>query len=308
MSHKVIILGSGAAGYTAAIYAARANLDVSLIAGPEPGGQLATTTEVENFPGFPEGIMGPELMQNNMKKQAERFGTTMVADIITEVDLSKRPFTLKSQSSSYECDALILATGASAKWLGLPDEKKYIGKGYSSCATCDGFFYKNKQVIIVGGGDSAMEEANFLTKFAEKVYVVHRRDTLKASKIMQDRAQANPKIEFIWNSEIKEFIGMEKMEGVKLYNNKTDEYSEMKIDGVFAAIGHHPNTEFLGGQITLDPAGYIVPSSKTMTNIPGVFAAGDVVDTVYRQAITAAGEGCKAAIDAERWLEGNSKL
>lgn len=303
MSHKIIILGSGAAGYTAAIYAARADLETILIAGPEPGGQLALTTEVENFPGFPEGIMGPELMEVKMKKQAERFGTKMISDVIKEVDLNKAPFTLKSNENEYQCDALIIATGASAKWLGLEGEKKYVGKGYSSCATCDGFFYKNKELIVVGGGDSAMEEATFLTKFASKVYLVHRREELRASKIMQERAKANEKIEFLWNTEITELIGDEKVEAVKLYNNKTEETKEMEIGGVFVAIGHNPNTKFLGGQITTDESGYIVPQEKTMTNVAGVFAAGDVVDTVYRQAITAAGEGCKAAIDAERWLD-----
>lgn len=303
-SKKVIILGSGSAGYTAAIYCSRANLETVLIAGQELGGQLATTTDVENFPGFPEGILGPDLMEN-MKKQAERFGTKMVTDFIKEVDFSSRPFKLKGSSEEYEADAVIIGTGASAKWLCLEDEKKYIGRGYTSCATCDGFFYKDKEVIVIGGGDSAMEEATFLTRFASKVYVVHRREELRASKIMQDRAMNNEKIEFIWNSEIVEFKGAEKVEGVVLKDTKTGETKDMTIDGVFVAIGHKPNTEFLGGQITLDESGYIVPQQRTMTNVAGVFAAGDVVDTVYRQAITAAGDGCRAAIDCERWLEEN---
>jgi thioredoxin reductase (NADPH) len=299
---RVVILGSGSAGYTAAIYASRANLDTTILSGDEIGGQLGTTSDVENFPGWPEGILGPELMEK-MKKQAERFGTKMKSSLAKSIDMSKQPFVIDTGDEKIEADALIVCTGAKARWLGLEGEKKYIGHGYTSCATCDGFFYRGKEVIVVGGGDSAMEEATFLTKFASKVYVVHRRDELRASKIMQDRALNHEKIEFIWNSSISKFHGEEKIESVTLKDTQTGEEKDMNIDGVFVAIGHQPVTEFLGGQISLDDAGYIVPQERTMTNVPGVFAAGDVVDTVYRQAITAAGMGCQAAIDAERWLE-----
>lgn len=299
---RVVVLGSGSAGYTAAIYASRANLETTILSGDEVGGQLGTTSEVENFPGWPEGILGPELMEK-MKQQAQRFGTTMKTGLAKSIDTSSQPFVIDTGDEKIEADAIIVCTGAKARWLGIEGEKKYIGHGYSSCATCDGFFYRDKEVIIVGGGDSAMEEATFLTKFASKVYVVHRRNELRASKIMQERALNHEKIEFIWNSAISQFHGDEKVEAVTIKNTENGEEKQMNIDGVFVAIGHQPVTDFLGGQITLDDAGYIVPSERTLTNIPGIFAAGDVVDTVYRQAITAAGMGCQAAIDCERWLE-----
>ncbi|MFG1498966.1 thioredoxin-disulfide reductase [Halobacteriovorax sp. XZX-3] len=305
--HKVIIIGSGPAGYTAALYASRANLGPLVIEGHEPGGQLTTTTDVDNFPGFPEGIMGPELMAN-MKKQTQRFGTEYLSGFVTNIDTTKRPFTLTVDGDkTYTADAVILATGASAKYLGLPNEKELIGKGVSACATCDGFFYRDRVVHVVGGGDTAMEEATFLTKFASKVYVVHRRDELRASKPMQERAFNNEKIEFVWDSAVTEIIAdATGVTSIKVENLKTGEVSERKTDGLFMGIGHKPNTDFLKGKIELDDHGFIVTQGKHPdTSVPGVFACGDVQDSYYRQAISAAGSGCQAAIRAERFIEEN---
>ncbi len=303
--YKVVIMGSGPAGLTAALYTARANLEPLVFEGFEAGGQLTLTTDVENYPGFENGIMGPDLI-NTMRNQAERFGAKCLLSNIDSVDLSKRPFRIKSGEIEVQADSFIIASGASARMLGIPSEKDLVGHGVSTCATCDGFFFKDKEIIVVGGGDSAMEEATFLTKFASKVSVIHRRDSLRASKIMQDRAFKNEKVEFIWNSVVEEILGEKGkgVTGVKLKNIETEEITEMKIDGVFIAIGHNPNTKIFNGLLETDENGYIITSEGTSeTNIPGVFAAGDVQDTRYKQAITAAGSGCMAAIDAEKFLE-----
>lgn len=303
--HKVVIIGSGPAGWTAAIYAGRANLSPLVLQGTQPGGQLTITTEVENFPGFPEGVMGPELMEK-FQAQAERFGTKVVYDTVNEVDFSKRPFQVSTDDGCYTADTLIIATGASAKWIGLEAEQRLMGHGVSSCATCDGAFFRNKEVIVVGGGDTAMEEANFLTRFCSKVVVVHRRDSLRASKIMQERALNNPKIEFIWDSAIEDIQGSKEtgVSSVTLKNLKTGETREFPTQGVFVAIGHKPNTDIFQGKLDLHPNGYLkVTPGRVSTNIEGVFACGDVIDHHYRQAITAAGTGCMAAMDAEKYLE-----
>lgn len=299
----VVIIGSGPAGLTAAVYAARANLQPLMIEGVEAGGQLMLTTDVENYPGFVDGIMGPELMER-MRKQAARFGTEIVTDNVTSVDLSGPPFKISTPSETYESRSVIISTGASAKMLGVPGEKELLGHGVSTCATCDGFFFKDQELLMVGGGDSAMEEATFLTKFASKVTIIHRRDSLRASKIMQDRAFANPKIDFVWDSTITEIFGNGKVGGARVKNLKTGGESELAAGGLFVAIGHTPNTSLFQDQLDLS-GGYIVTEGEgTQTSVPGVFAAGDVVDFRYRQAITAAGMGCMAAIDAERYLEG----
>jgi thioredoxin reductase (NADPH) len=301
-SKKIVIIGSGSAAYTAAIYAARANLDPLVFGGIAMGGQLMITSDVENFPGFPEPVMGPELMER-MQKQVERLGVKIVQELVAKVDFSKRPFTLTTtEGTTATAEAVIVATGANAKWLNIESEKRLMGHGVSACATCDGFFFKNKEVVVVGGGDTAMEEANFLTKFASKVTVVHRRDTFRASKIMLDRAKKNPKIGWVLDSAVDEVLGNGQVTGVRLKNLKTGVTSEFKTEGVFVAIGHEPTTKFLGGQLKLDENGYVVTDDRTRTSVEGVFAAGDVMDHRYRQAITAAGNGCKAALEAERWL------
>jgi thioredoxin reductase (NADPH) len=301
--HNVVIIGSGPAGLTAAIYAARANLSPLLIEGWQSGGQLTTTTEVENYPGFAKGIMGPELMKD-MRAQAERFGTGFLTGDVTAVDVRKRPFTIiVDGEQTIQAKTVIIATGASAIPIGLKNESRLTGHGVSTCATCDGFFFKGKELLVVGGGDSALEEANFLTKFATRVSVIHRRDKLRASKIMQDRAMHNEKISFIWNSVVEDILGTDVVTGARLKNVVTGKLSEIPCAGVFVAIGHRPNTSLFAGQIDMDEKGYIRTHSGTATNIPGVFAAGDVQDSTYRQAVTAAGSGCMAAIDAERFLE-----
>ena len=301
--HNVVIIGSGPAGLTAAIYAARANLSPLLIEGWQSGGQLTTTTEVENYPGFARGIMGPELMKD-MRAQAERFGTEFLTGDVTAVDCKTRPFTLTIDGDqTVQAKTVIIATGASAIPIGLKNEARLTGHGVSTCATCDGFFFKEKELLVVGGGDSALEEANFLTKFATKITVVHRRDKLRASKIMQDRAMRNEKISFIWNSVVEDVLGTDVVTGARIKNVVTGKVSDVPCAGVFVAIGHHPNTALFTGQIDMDEKGYIRTHNGTATNIPGVFAAGDVQDSQYRQAVTAAGSGCMAAIDAERFLE-----
>jgi thioredoxin reductase (NADPH) len=301
-ARKVIILGAGPAGYTAALYTARAGLAPLVFAGPQKGGQLMWTTEVENFPGFPEGVMGPELMQK-MQEQAEKFGAEVIEAIVEEVQLSEQPFVVKANGEEYTAETFIIATGATAKWLGIPGEQEYMGKGVSACATCDGFFFRDKEVIVVGGGDAALEEATFLTKFATKVTILNRSAELRGSKPMQDRAIANEKIEIHYNVEVKEILGDgQKMTGAKVVNNQTQEESELMADGVFVAIGHKPNTDLFVDQLEL-AKGYLATEPGTpKTSKEGVFAAGDVADWTYRQAITAAGSGCQAALEAERWL------
>lgn len=299
---NIIIIGSGPAGLTAAIYAARANLNPMLIEGVQAGGQLMITTIVENYPGFPDGIMGPQLM-DYMKKQAERFGTDFVSGDVTSIDLTKRPFKVEVDGKFYEARSVIIASGASAKLLGLESKMRLMGKGVSACAVCDAFFFKGKEVVVVGGGDTALEDAMFLTKFATKVTVIHRRDRLRASKIMQDRAMKIDKISFIWDSAIDEILGDETVSGVRIRNLKTKEVAEKRCDGVFIAIGHQPNTAIFSGQIEMDEKGYIITKNLTGTSVRGVFAAGDVQDSRYKQAVTAAGSGCMAAIDAEKYLE-----
>jgi len=302
---NMVIIGSGPAGLTAAVYAARANLQPLLIEGREPGGQLTLTTLVENYPGFGEGIMGPQLMEE-MRKQALRFGTEIVTSYVYAVKLKEYPFRIYFADQEVTTKTVVISTGSSAKLIGIESELQLMGHGVSTCATCDGFFYRGREIAVVGGGDSAMEEATFLTKFATKVFVIHRRDVLRASKIMQDRAFSNPKIQFIWDSVVDHVVGTKEtgVTGLKLKNVKTLEASELKVDGLFVAIGHNPNTDIFKGQIELDSHGYIkTQPDSTRTNIPGVFASGDVQDPVFRQAVTAAGTGCMAAIEAERWLE-----
>jgi thioredoxin reductase (NADPH) len=302
--HAVVIIGSGPAGLTAALYAARADLEPLVIEGRSAGGQLMLTTEVENYPGFPEGRLGPELMID-FRKQAERFGTKFLTQDVDGVDLTRpSPFEVHVRKDRYTARTVIIATGATARWLGLANEQRLIGRGVSSCATCDGFFFRDRELVVVGGGDSAMEEALFLTKFASKVTVVHRRKELRASKIMQDRAFANPKMAWEWNSQVVDVLGQEQVTGVILADSQSGQRRELRTDGLFVAIGHDPATTLFTGQVDLDPDGYIlVKEPTTATSVDGVFAAGDVVDRSYRQAVTAAGMGCKAAIDAERWLE-----
>ncbi len=303
-SQEVIVLGSGPAGLTAALYTARANLHPLVIEGAEAGGQLTLTTMVENYPGFPDGLLGPDLIQV-MRQQAERFGAKVLKGDATAVELSRRPFTITVEEGTLRTRTLIIATGASANLLGLPSERKLLGHGVSTCATCDGFFFREQRVAVVGGGDSAMEEATFLTKFATKVTVIHRRDKLRASKIMQERAFKNPKIEFLWNRTVEEILdpSQGKVTGIRTRTNGSAAAETLACDGVFIAIGHSPNTKLFAGQLEMDEQGYLVTHRGTMTSVPGVFAAGDVQDHVYRQAVTAAGSGCMAAMDAERYLE-----
>lgn len=304
-TRKVIIIGSGPAGYTAAIYAARANLAPLMFTGAQAGGQLMLTTHVENYPGFVDPVLGPELMET-MRKQAERFGTEMIAEDVVAVDFARRPFVVRSADTVASGESVIIATGASAKLLGLPSETLLLGHGVSTCATCDGFFFKDQDIMVVGGGDSALEEALYLARLGRRVEVVHRRETLRASKIMQDRAFAHPKISFVWNSVVRDILdpAVGKVTGVVLENVATGARSERRVDGLFVAIGHEPNTAIFRGQLDLLPSGYVrVEPGTTRTSVPGVFAAGDVQDSVFRQAVTAAGTGCMAALEAERWLE-----
>ena len=304
---NVVIIGSGPAGYTAALYNARADLNPLVLAGVQPGGQLMITTDVENYPGFPDGIMGPEVM-DLFQRQAERFGAEVRYEVATHVDFTKHPYTITTAEEEYKARAVIISTGASAKWLGLQSEVTFGGYGVSACATCDGFFFRGKEVMVVGGGDTALEEANYLTKHASKVYVVHRRDTFRASKIMAERVMSNPKVEILWNSMLEEITGdtepVKKVTGAKIVDTVSGKMNHRNIDGVFVAIGHKPNSDLFKGILDMDDVGYLkTQPGSTRTNIPGVFAAGDVADSVYRQAVTAAGTGCMAAIDAEHYLE-----
>jgi thioredoxin reductase (NADPH) len=301
--YNVVIIGSGCSGLTAAIYAARANLKPLVLDGHEPGGQLSLTTHVENFPGFPDGIMGPELIEN-MRKQAQKFGTEFKAGAVTEVDLTKRPFKITAGKDTYEAQTLIVAAGASARLLGLKGEKELIGHGVSTCATCDGYFFRTKEIAVVGGGDSAMEEANFLSRYASKVYLIHRRKDFRASKIMIDRVKANPKVEFVTPALIEEILAPQGLvEGVRVRNTETNAVSEIPLHGVFVAIGHDPNSTAFKGKLEMDANGYLIAKHGSLTGVPGVFIAGDVQDHRYRQAVTAAGSGCMAALDAEKFLE-----
>ena len=302
MTEQTIIIGSGPAGLTAAVYAARAGMEPLVIEGLAAGGQLMLTTEVDNYPGFPDGVLGPEMM-DLFRKQAERFGTRFVSSDITRVDLSSRPFRVWVDSDEYSAETVIVSTGASAQWIGVPGEEKLRGHGVSSCATCDGFFFKEREIVVVGGGDSAMEEALFLTRFASRVTVVHRRDEFRASKIMADRVLHHPKITVRWNTVVDSILGDGSVTGVRLRDTITGAVSDLAVEGVFVAIGHTPNTALFTGQLDLDARGYLLTFKGTASSVPGVFGAGDVVDSTYRQAITAAGMGCQAAMDAERWLE-----
>ncbi len=303
-SRKIIVIGSGPAAYTAAIYSARADLNPLIIGGMATGGQLMLTSEVENYPGFPEPVLGPELMER-MKKQCERLGVSIINEDVSKINLSSRPFHLETtEGKAFTAGTVIIATGATAQWLGIESEKKLMGHGVSACATCDGFFFKGKEVVVVGGGDTALEEALFLSKFASKVIVIHRRDQLRASRIMQDRAFKNSKLSFVWDSMVSEVLGNGHVSGVRVKNLKTDKLSDIACHGFFVAIGHKPTVDFLGGQLKLDDHGYIITDGRTRTSVPGVFAAGDVMDSRYRQAVTAAGTGCMAALEAERFLAG----
>ncbi|MEN8041239.1 MAG: thioredoxin-disulfide reductase [Actinomycetota bacterium] len=306
MTEKVLIIGSGPAGLTAAIYAARADLEPLMIEGMERGGQLMITTDVENYPGFPDGVMGPDLMEQ-MRKQAERFGTRIISSDVTEVDFSQRPFKVSVGQDVYTSETVIVSTGASARWLGVEGEERLRGFGVSACATCDGFFFRDKELLVIGGGDTALEEALFLTKFASRVTVVHRRDEFRASPIMADRVMDHPKIDVLWDTVVDEIVGDSLVTGATLRNVKTEEITDFAAEGVFVAIGHTPNTKVFGDQLDLDEAGYLFTDpGTTNTSVEGVFAAGDVTDKIYRQAVTAAGMGCQAALDAQRWLHDQS--